>query len=357
MGEAMSELKAANEIKFLRGDQQGHTIDTKQIPKRKLHTGDEIPVIGLGTFGSDVVSAQHIANAVRGAAEVGYRHFDCAAVYGNEKEIGTALKDVMASGLAREDLWITSKLWNDKHAPQNVIPAFEKSLSDLGLEYLDLYLIHWPFPNYHAPGVDVRSRDHNAKPYIHENYLKTWRQLETLVDRGLVRNIGTSNMTRAKLELLLRDARIKPAVNEMELHPHFQQPELFEYVVSKEIVPVGFSPVGSPNRPARDTTPEDTSPTWDPVIERIAKRLGVHPAVVCIKWAVQRGQVPIPFSTNPKHYFANLQGVVSEPLSSEDMDAIKAVDKNCRLIKGQVFLWKEQQDWRELWDEDGVIAK
>jgi alcohol dehydrogenase (NADP+) len=205
--------------------------------------------------------------------------------------------------------------------------------------------------------VSVASRDHNAKPYIHENYMKTWRQLETLVDKGLVRNIGTSNMTMAKLELLLRDARIKPAVNEMELHPHFQQPELFDYVISKEIVPIGFSPLGSPNRPARDTTPEDTSPTQDPVIKSIAARLGVHPAVVCIKWAVQRGQVPIPFSTNPKNYFANLQGVVSEPLTTEDMATIKAIDKNCRLIKGQVFLWKENQDWQDLWDEDGVIVQ
>lgn len=351
-----SELKEARESKPS-SVQPTQKVDVKQIPKRKLHTGDEIPVVGLGTFGSDAVSAEQIANAVRDAAEMGYRHFDCAAVYGNEKEVGAALKDVLTSGVAREDLWITSKLWNDKHAEHDVIPAFEKSLRDLGLEYLDLYLIHWPFPNYHAPGVSVDSRDHNAKPYIHENYMKTWRKLETLVDKGLVRNIGTSNMTRAKLELLLRDARIKPAVNEMELHPHFQQPELFDYVVSKGIVPIGFSPIGSPNRPARDTTPEDTSPTQDPVIKAIATRLGVHPAVVCIKWGVQRGQVPIPFSTNPKNYFANLQAVVSESLTTEDMAAIKAIDKNCRLIKGQVFLWRENQDWRDLWDEDGRIAQ
>ena len=122
-------------------------------------------------------------------------------------------------------------MWNDKHAEDDVIPACEKTLKDLQLDYLDLYLIHWPFPNYHAPGVSVDSRDPHAKPYIHENYMKTWRQMEKLVEMGLVRHIGTSNMTIPKLNLLLRDAEIKPAANEMELHPHFQQPELFEFVV------------------------------------------------------------------------------------------------------------------------------
>jgi alcohol dehydrogenase (NADP+) len=331
-------------------------IDPTLLPAVTLYTEDRLPTIGLGTFGSDNVSAEAIADAVRGAAEGGYRHFDCAAVYSNEPEVGGALNDIVASGISRADLWITSKLWNDKHAQKDVVPAFEKSLHDLGLEYLDLYLIHWPFPNYHAPGVSVTSRDHNAKPYIHHNYMETWQQLETLVDKGLVRNIGTSNMTIAKLELLLRDCRIKPAVNEMELHPHFQQPELFDYVQSKGMVPIGFSPIGSPNRPTRDTTPEDTSPTQDPIIKAIAERLGVHPAVVCIKWAVQRGQVPIPFSSNPKNFLSNLQGVISEPLSDAEMAAIKGIDKNCRLIKGQVFLWKENQDWRDLWDQDGTIA-
>lgn len=333
------------------------TINPALVPKKRLYTGAEMPVIGLGTFGSDHAPAQQIAEAVKGAAKVGYRHFDCAAVYGNEKEIGEALREIVQSGIPREDLWITSKLWNNKHAEDDVIPACQKSLADLQLNYLDLYLIHWPFPNYHAPGVDVTSRDKNAQPYIHKNYMKTWRQLEKLVDMGLVRHIGTSNMTSPKLKLVLRDARIKPACNEMELHPHFQQPELFQYVVDNGIVPIGFSPIGSPNRPERDTTPEDTSPTQDPVIVEMAQRMGVHPAVVCIKWAVQRGQVPIPFSTNPKNYFSNLQCTITEPLTDEDMRAITAIDKNCRLIKGQVFLWKENQAWEDLWDVNGEITQ
>ncbi|HHY56099.1 MAG TPA: aldo/keto reductase [Chloroflexi bacterium] len=332
-------------------------VDPQRVPQRRLYTGAMMPAIGLGTFGSDHVPGQEVAEAVKGAAAVGYRHFDCAAVYGNERLIGAALQEVMAGGVRREELWVTSKLWNDKHAEADVIPAFMQSLHDLQLDYLDLYLIHWPFPNHHAPGVDVNSRDHNARPYIHAEYMKTWRQLELLVDRGLVRHIGTSNMTIPKLELLLRDARIKPAVNEMELHPHFQQPALFDFVRRHGIEPIGYSPIGSPGRPARDRTPDDTVDIEDPVIVEIAARHGIHPAVVCIKWAVQRGQTPIPFSVKRRNYLANLQGVVSDPLTDDEMKAIAGIDKGCRLIKGQVFLWKENQDWRDLWDEDGVIVQ
>jgi diketogulonate reductase-like aldo/keto reductase len=188
--------------------------------------------------------------------------------------------------------------------------------------------------------------------------MKIWRKLESLVDSGLVRNIGTSNMTIPKLELLLRDARIKPAVNEMELHPHFQQPQLFDWVRSHGMVPIGFSPLGSPGRPERDRTPEDSVDIEDPVLVDIARRQGVHPAAICIQWAIQRGQVPIPFSASKKNLLANLQAAVAAvatPLVPRDMAALAVMDRNCRLIKGQVFLWKEGQSWEDLWDVDGVI--
>ena len=331
-------------------------VDPGAVPQRRLHTGAAMPAIGLGTFGSERVPADVVAEAVMGATQVGYRHIDCAAVYGNESLIGQALEGVRAGGVDRADLFITSKLWNDKHQPADVRPTFERSLRDLRLDYLDLYLIHWPFPNVHAFGVDVTSRAANAKPYIHEAYLATWRELEKLVDEGLVRHIGTSNMTIPKLELLLRDARIQPAANEMELHPHFQQPDLFDYVVAHGIQPIGFSPIGSPGRPDRDRLPDDTVDTEDPVIAQIAERLGVHPAVVCVKWAVQRGQVPIPFSTRRANYLANLRAVIEDPLSDDEMRAIAAIDRNSRLIKGQVFLWKDGQPWEDLWDLDGRVT-
>jgi diketogulonate reductase-like aldo/keto reductase len=264
---------------------------------------------------------------------------------------------VIAGGVPREELWVTSKLWNDKHDPADVIPAFLSSLRDLRLDYLDLYLIHWPFPNHHAPGVDVTSRSPDAKPYIHEQFMATWRELEKLVARGLVRHIGTSNMTIPKLRLLLRDARVKPACNEMELHPHFQQAEMFKFVVDNGIVPIGFAPIGSPTRPDRDRTETDTVDIQDPVLVGIAKRLGVHPATVCVKWAVQRGQVPIPFSIFRNEYLSNLRSAVSEPLTDEEMKAVAGIDRNSRLIKGQVFLWKEGQTWEDLWDLDGTIAQ
>jgi alcohol dehydrogenase (NADP+) len=337
-------------------DRQTVGVDPATVPFKTLSSGARMPAIGLGTFGSDHVSPDAVAQAVLYAASVGYRHFDCASVYGNEDKIGESFKKLFDHGLRRDQLWITSKLWNDMHGDDDVIRSCQKSLADLQVGYLDLFLVHWPFPNHHPPGCDVSVRNPHAVPYIHENYMRTWRKMEDLVDRGLVRHIGASNMTIPKMELLLRDARIRPVANEMELHPHLQQPEFFRYLVERGIQPIGYSPIGSPGRPERDRTPEDTSPTEDPVIVEIAHRLGVHPAVVCIKWAIQRGQVPIPFSANPRNILSNLLGVVGEPLTAQDMSAIARLDRNCRLIKGQVFLWKENQSWEDLWDINGVIT-
>jgi alcohol dehydrogenase (NADP+) len=312
--------------------------------------------LDLGTFGSDKYSSEQIAEAVESAAAYGYRHFDCASVYGNEDYIGKAFTNIIKAGIPREEMWITSKLWNDMHAPENVIKSCKKTLKDLQLEYLDLYLVHWPFPNFHAPGCDVDSRSPDAKPYIHENYMKTWRAMEQLVDEGLVKHIGTSNMTIPKMELLLRDAHIKPVVNEMEIHPHFQQQELFDYLVQKDIQPIGFSPLGSPSRPERDKTSDDTIDMEDPVIVAAAEKRGVHPAAICLKWAVQRGQITIPFSVKESQYTSNMQAIIKDPLTDEEMEAISKIDKNCRLIKGQVFLWKDDQTWEDLWDLNGEIT-
>lgn len=317
----------------------------------------KIPVIGLGTFGSDHVSHQQMAEAVLGAAEAGYRHFDCAEVYSNEDYIGKSLEQILRGGVAREELWINSKVWNNHHAPEAVVEACERSLQNLRLDYLNLYFVHWPFPNFHPPGCTVESRSPDSRPYIHADFMKTWEAMESLLARGLVRNIGVSNMTIPKLELLLRDASVRPAANELELHPHFQQPELFNYVVANRMLPIGYCPLGSPGRPERDRTPEDTVDIEDPVVVAIAKAHGIHPALVCIKWAVQRGQVPIPMSTNPRNYIANLRAAIEDPLSADEMSALSKIDKNCRLIKGQVFLWEGARGWEDLWDLNGTITK
>lgn len=331
-------------------------VNPELVPGKKLYTGAVIPAVGMGTFGSDRFSAEEIADAVVGAAEIGFRHFDCASVYGNEDLIGLSLQSIMAGGVPREDLWITSKVWNNMHGEGKVIESCKKTLQDLQLDYLDLYLVHWPFPNFHPPGCAPDYRSPDAQAYIHEDYMRTWRQMEQLVDMGLVRHIGTSNMTIPKLKLVIRDARIQPACNEMELHPHFQQPEFFQFCLDNRIQPIGFSPIGSPTRPDRDKTAQDTVDIEDPVIQKTAARLQVHPAVVCIKWAVQRGQIPVPFSVRRHEYLGNLRCSVENPLTDEEMKEIAGIDKNCRLIKGQVFLWKDNQTWEDLWDLDGTIT-
>jgi diketogulonate reductase-like aldo/keto reductase len=243
------------------------------------------------------------------------------------------------------------------HDDGDVIASCKQSLKDLKLDYLDLYLVHWPFPNYHAPGCDVSSRNPDSKPYSHEDYMKVWRQMEQLVEMGLVKNIGTSNMTIPKMKLFLQDCKIKPAVNEMEIHPHFQQNELYDFMLENNILPIGYSPIGSPGRPERDKTIDDTVDIEDPVIVKIAKRLDVHPAVVCVKWGVQRGHVVIPFSVKPEKILSNLNAANDELILPEEMEEISKIDKNCRLIKGQVFLWEHAKGWEDLWDLNGEITR
>ena len=231
-------------------------VDPKNVPQRVLYTGAKMPAVGMGTFGSDHVTPDEVAKAVAGAIEAGYRSFDCAACYGNEAQIGTIFKDAFEKEIVkREELFIASKVWNDMHGDGDVLLACAKTLKDLQLDYLDMYYVHWPFPNYHAPGCDVDSRNPDSKPFAVERFMKTWRQMERLVDMGLTKHIGMSNMTIPKLEAVLPLCRIKPAAIEMELHPCFQQPELFAYCKEKGIEPVGFCPIGSPARPERDKTP------------------------------------------------------------------------------------------------------
>lgn len=333
-------------------------INQSVIPQRTLYSGEKIPCMGLGTFGSDKYGAEAVSEAVYGAVKYGYRMIDCAAVYQNEEKIGQVLRRLFSENVVeRKELFITSKVWNDMHGEGKVLESCKKSLSDLGLSYLDLYFVHWPFPNYHAPGCDGDSRNPDSRPFSLEEFMNTWKQCEELVDKGLVRYIGMSNMTIPKLEAVLPLCRIQPAALEMECHPCFQQQELFDYAVSHEIQPIGYCPIGSPSRPERDRTAEDVADTQTPEIEEIARAHGIHPALVCLKWAVQRGQIPIPFSVKEPQYLSNLGCVVEDPLTSEEMERIKGAEKNCRLVKGQVFLWPGASGWEDLWDLDGTIVK
>lgn len=333
-------------------------INPDKIPQRHLYTGAQMPAIGMGTFGSDHASPEQVAHAVASAIRVGYRHFDCAACYGNEDLIGKVFTQAFTEGIVkREELFIVSKVWNDMHGKGDVLLACAKTLKDLQLDYLDMYYVHWPFPNYHPPMCSVDERNPDSKPFFAEDFMATWRQMERLVDMGLTKHIGMSNMTIPKLEAVLPLCRIKPAAVEMELHPCFQQQELFDYCTERGIQVVGYCPLGSPDRPERDRTPDDIADIKLPEIRKIADAHGVHPVLVCIKWAVQRGQTPIPFSTKEKNLTSNLRCVTEDPLTYEEMAVIKTLEKDNRLVKGQVFLWQGANDWRDLWDIDGVITK
>ena len=329
-----------------------------KIPTRQLSNGMVIPCIGMGTFGSDMFTPQQVSAAVDGAIRLGYRLFDCAAIYGNEDLIGKVFEKALNDSIVkREELFVTSKVWNNMHGQGDVLKSIKKTLNDLKLDYVDAFFVHWPFPNYHAPGCDGDARNPDSKPFSVDRFMSTWKQMEELVDMGLTKTIGMSNMTIPKLDAVLPLCRIKPTVLEMELHPAFQQPELFDYCIKNGILPIGFCPIGSPTRPERDKTKNDIAAIEMPEIKEIAKIHNVHPAVICLKWAVQRGQVPIPFSVYENEYVSNLRCVTEDPLTEKEMSIIKSVDKNCRLIKGQVFLWEGAKGWEDLWDLDGTITK
>ena len=245
-----------------------------------------------------------------------------------------------------------TKVWNDMH--RRVEESCDKSIADLQCDYLDILFIHWPFPNYHAPGCDVDSRNPDSKPFSVAEFMDTYRQIEALVRKGKVRAIGISNLTIPKLEQVVDKFEIKPVLCETELHPCFQQQELFDYLVAHEIQPVGFMPLGSPRRPERDIVATDIEDMKMPELVAIAKAHNCHPATICLKWAIQRGQLPIPFSVH--NYEGNLECTVTEPLTDEEMATIATLERDNRLVKGQVFLWPGANDWHDLWDEGGFIV-
>lgn len=331
-------------------------VNPVDVPKVLLNDGTYMPTIGFGTFGSDHVTDVDVGKAMQIALQLGYRQLDCARAYRNEAAIGEALQEVFESGLLRrEDLHITSKVWNDRHKEGEILVSCAETLRDLKVDYLDLYLVHWPFPNSHTPGCDINARDPHSRPFFAEDFMMVWRQMERLVDLGLVRSIGVSNMTIPKMNSVWDQMRIKPVVNEIEQHPHLQQPELFAYLAEKNVKVIGHTPLGSPHRPERDRTPEDTNIFEDQTILNIAAAHNVHPATIAIKWAVQRGTIPVPFSTSPKHILSNLRCTMEDPLTEEEMQMIAVADLNSRLIKGHVLLWEGAPDWHSLWDLDGVI--
>jgi alcohol dehydrogenase (NADP+) len=248
----------------------------KRIPLS--HGAGRMPALGFGTL---IPEAAVTITATRDALEAGFRHFDCAERYGNEREVGKGLQEgLAAAGIAREDIFVTTKLWNTNHRPERVEPAFEASLERLGLDYLDLYLSHTPFAFQPGDNPDPRDQDGNVVYDRGVTLLDTWKAMERLVDGGKCRAIGLSDITLDGVLPVYEAARIKPAVVQVESHPYLPETELLEFCKEKGIVLLAFAPLGHGMRPG---------PLEDPVILAIAARVGKTPAQVLLAWAVQRG--------------------------------------------------------------------
>lgn len=294
-----------------------------------LAGGGAIPALGLGTWKS---ARGEIGPVVREAVRVGYRHVDCARAYGNEAEIGVALQEAIAAGeVAREDLFITSKLWNDSHRKDEVRPQLEKTLADLRLERLDLYLMHWPValkPRVGFPrsGDDLFSLDEVP-------LLETWQGMEGCRKAGLVQHLGVSNFSARKIEALAADARYPIAVNQVELHPYLAQNDLLARCKAAGVHVTAYSPLGSPDRPDVLKKPTDPNLLTHPALQAVAAKHRKSPAQVLLAWAIARGTSVIPKSVTPRRLVENL-AAASLDLDAADMAAIAALDAGYRLVDG-----------------------
>ena len=276
-----------------------------------------IPALGFGTLIPDPAVTK---SATRDALEAGFRHFDCAERYRNEREVGEALQAGLAArGIARADIFVTTKLWNSNHRPERVKPAFEASLDRLRITYLDLYLIHTPFAFQPGDEQDPRDKDGNVIYDRGVTLLDTWKAMESLVDSGRCRAIGLSDVSLNQLVPVYEAARIKPAVVQVESHPYLPETELLEFCKQKDIVLLAFAPLGHGMRPGL---------IEDPVISAIAARLGRTPAQVLLAWAVQRGTA---FLTTPKSAARARENFDISPLPEEAFNEINRIQTRQRL--------------------------
>jgi len=281
------------------------------------HGAGHMPALGFGTLIPDAAAT---ITATRDAMEAGFRHFDCAERYGNEREVGRALQAGLAGGgVAREDIFVTTKLWNSNHRPERVAPAFEASLDRLGLKYLDLYLIHTPFAFQPGDEQDPRDQDGNVLYDHGVTLLDTWKAMESLVDHGKCRAIGLSDISLDELKTIYESARIKPAVVQVEAHPYLPETELLEFCKERGIVFLAFAPLGHGMKPGL---------LEDAVISGIAARVGKTAAQVLLAWAVQRGTALL---TTPRSAARARENFDISRLPEDALDEINRIQIRQRL--------------------------
>jgi alcohol dehydrogenase (NADP+) len=295
-------------------------IESSDFQVRRMplnHGAGHMPVLGFGTL---IPDAAVTISATKAALEAGFRHFDCAERYRNEREVGEALQaGLAAGGIAREDIFVTTKLWNSNHRPERVESAFEASLDRLGLNYLDLYLIHTPFAFQPGDEQDPRDQDGNVIYDRGVTLLDTWRAMESLIDHGRCRAIGLSDITLDGLLPIYEAARIKPAVIQVESHPYLPETELLEFCKEKNIVFLAFAPLGHGMRPG---------PLEDPVTTAVAAQVGKTPAQVLLAWAVQRGTALL---TTPKNAARARENFDISALPEDAFEEINRIQTRQRL--------------------------
>lgn len=302
----------------------------------------KMPTVGLGLW---KIEREQVAHVVKQAIQIGYRHLDSAADYGNEVEVGHGIKQALDEGLCkREDLWITSKLWNTFHATEHVEQACDKTLADLGVEYLDLYLIHFPISLQYVPIATRYPPEWIFDPEAQEPEMKialvplseTWRAMEALVAKGKVKQIGVCNYNSALMHDLMAYAKIKPAVLQIESHPYLAQERLLRLAAEYDIAVTTFSPLGSLSYIELDMARQEESLLQQPVVLAAAERLDRSAAQVLLRWGVQRGTAIIPKTSRVTRLAENL-ALFDFELSSQEMEAISALNCNRRFNDPGLF--------------------